>query len=309
MLFSIIIPTYNYANFLKHALQSAFEQHYKDFEVIVVDDGSTDNTLEVCQAFKNHYGKQINVIQQANAGPGAARNRGIDAAKGEFLLFLDADDELDRDALSYYRKAISDNRQAECIIAGHRSHDVARKQEKVIHGSNVSENKIENFHHFLNKKIHCCNGAMVIAKRKLGSIRFAERLRLCEDMQVFAQLIATCKVQTIKQPLLHIRKHDDSRRHNPDGMIDCVDQLPGAVFNADIIPVEAFKFKNEFTARMYCRTFRALYSDRRFKEARRYYFQAIRLYPKIVFEWGYFRKVLKSFFKFKASGAVVESEG
>jgi glycosyltransferase involved in cell wall biosynthesis len=85
---SVIIPTYNYANFLVTAIESVLCQNHPDTEIIVVDDGSTDNTAELLDAYKN----RIIYIYQNNAGLSCARNTGIDASSGEFILFLDADD-------------------------------------------------------------------------------------------------------------------------------------------------------------------------------------------------------------------------
>lgn len=87
---SIIIPCYNYARFLSDAIGSALEQAYEQCEVIVVDDGSTDNTSEVAASF----GKRIRYIYQENKGHSAARNTGIQASSGEFVVYLDADDVL-----------------------------------------------------------------------------------------------------------------------------------------------------------------------------------------------------------------------
>jgi glycosyltransferase involved in cell wall biosynthesis len=88
MLFSIVIPTFNRAAHLRHALDSVFAQTFSDYEVIVVDDGSTDDTEMVA----NHYGSRIRFFRQSNQGPGAARNVGIQEARGEFVAFLDSDD-------------------------------------------------------------------------------------------------------------------------------------------------------------------------------------------------------------------------
>ncbi|MGQ9690926.1 MAG: glycosyltransferase family 2 protein [Thermoproteota archaeon] len=85
---SVIIPTYNRANCVGDAIRSVLDQTYKDFEIIVVDDGSTDNTSEVLAEF----GDKIHVIRQENAGVSAARNAGIKAARGEWIAFLDSDD-------------------------------------------------------------------------------------------------------------------------------------------------------------------------------------------------------------------------
>ena len=86
-LVSVIIPVYNGARYLRPALESVFAQTYHPFEVIVVDDGSTDDSGAIAQSFP-----EVRYIQQANQGVAAARNHGIDAARGEFFAFLDQDD-------------------------------------------------------------------------------------------------------------------------------------------------------------------------------------------------------------------------
>src|SRR3954470_1810603 len=92
---SVIIPTYNYARYLPQAIDSALGQTHAPLEVIVVDDGSTDDTPRVLEA----YASRIRVIRQANQGAGAARNAGIAAARGEYVAFLDSDDLWRRDKL------------------------------------------------------------------------------------------------------------------------------------------------------------------------------------------------------------------
>jgi hypothetical protein len=88
MLFSIIIPTYNRAAYLRQTLESVFAQTFTDYEVVAVDDGSTDETLQVLRS----YGQQVRFFRQENAGPGAARNLGMTQARGDYVAFLDSDD-------------------------------------------------------------------------------------------------------------------------------------------------------------------------------------------------------------------------
>ena len=88
-LVSVVIPCYNQAHFLGEAIESVLKQTYKHFEIVVVDDGSTDNTSEVARRYSG-----IRCIEQANQGLSAARNTGIRESKGEYLVFLDADDRL-----------------------------------------------------------------------------------------------------------------------------------------------------------------------------------------------------------------------
>jgi glycosyltransferase involved in cell wall biosynthesis len=87
---SVVIPTHNAERYLAQTLESVCQQTFTDFEVVLVDDGSQDGTLREAQRFA--VALDLHVISQANAGPGAARNTGIRAARGEYCAFLDADD-------------------------------------------------------------------------------------------------------------------------------------------------------------------------------------------------------------------------
>jgi glycosyltransferase involved in cell wall biosynthesis len=90
-LVTVVIPCFNYAQYLAEAVDSALGQRYPRIEVVVVDDGSTDDTLAVLEA----YGESIRVLTQERGGPARARNRGAAVARGEFIVFLDADDVLE----------------------------------------------------------------------------------------------------------------------------------------------------------------------------------------------------------------------
>jgi glycosyltransferase involved in cell wall biosynthesis len=86
---SIIIPSYNYGLYIGEAINSVINQSYKDFEIIVIDDGSTDDTRE---NIETHYSNVVKYCYQDNKGPGAARNKGLKHVRGQFIVFLDADD-------------------------------------------------------------------------------------------------------------------------------------------------------------------------------------------------------------------------
>ena len=104
---SVIIPTYNEETVIKICLDSLLKQSIKDFEIIVVDDGSTDKTKEIIPEIKNN---QIKIYSQNHKGPGAARNRGVENAKGEILVFIDADMEFDKDFLMKLIEPIGKNK-------------------------------------------------------------------------------------------------------------------------------------------------------------------------------------------------------
>ena len=108
MKFSIIIPVYNVEKYLRECLESVLNQSFRgDYEVICVNDGSTDGSLDILQDYKEKYAF-IQIIDQNNKGLSVARNVGIKAAKGEYLLFLDSDDWIESNALHVLGDAITD---------------------------------------------------------------------------------------------------------------------------------------------------------------------------------------------------------
>lgn len=96
MKLSIIIPVYNVEKYLPKCLDSILNQSFKDFEIICINDGSSDNSLKILEEYKD---KRIIIINKENAGSGVARNAGLEIAKGEYIFFVDGDDWLEEDAL------------------------------------------------------------------------------------------------------------------------------------------------------------------------------------------------------------------
>lgn len=99
MKISVIIPVYNAEKYLEKCILSVINQTYKDWELILVNDGSSDRSLEICNKFAGKDDR-IYVLNQENMGPGEARNKGIEAITGEYVVFIDSDDYIDKD---YFR--------------------------------------------------------------------------------------------------------------------------------------------------------------------------------------------------------------
>lgn len=125
---SVIIPVYNGGKYLAEAIQTVRNQHYQSLEIIVVDDGSTDNTPTVATQFQD----SIRYVYQENSGPAAARNRGISMAKGDIIAFLDVDDLWPKDKL---KLQVS-------YLAAHPSVDIIQGSIQQIHLSASASNQV-----------------------------------------------------------------------------------------------------------------------------------------------------------------------
>lgn len=115
---SIIVPVYNVEKHLKNCVNSLLNQTYKDIEIILVDDGSTDSCGLICDKFKEKD-ERIKVIHQENLGVSVARNNGIKEASGEYLSFVDSDDIVYSDYISYLFGLLNDNPNCEIAACGH----------------------------------------------------------------------------------------------------------------------------------------------------------------------------------------------
>jgi glycosyltransferase involved in cell wall biosynthesis len=116
---SIIIPAFNCAAFIGHTLESALKQEYRDWECIVADDGSADNTAEVVTSYADRD-KRIIYVYQKNGGPSEARNKGLSLARGKYIQFLDADDLLESRKLQCHAQYLENNSDVDIVYGGAR---------------------------------------------------------------------------------------------------------------------------------------------------------------------------------------------
>lgn len=295
-LFSVIIPAYNYGELLVSAVQSVLSQPGDDFEIIIVDDGSTDQTPDVGSAFAEEFRERVRYFHQKNAGPGAARNHGVRAAHGAFCLFLDADDRLLDDALATFRAVITHHPEAGMVLAGHLSlHADSRRRKHVP--PPLSPDHRKNFIAYLRKRVSVSNGASVIARRVFECYGFPEDIRNGEDVAVFAKTFALYDCYSISKPVLEIRKHDDSLRNRIDWVLSSGDKVVEHLFAPSILPVWAMAYRDEFHARQLLSLFRSCYLARNYQQARSYYREAVRISPGLLFNLSALRKYLRILFR------------
>jgi glycosyltransferase involved in cell wall biosynthesis len=114
-LVSVIIPVYNAQLYLNRCIDSVLDQTFKDFELILIDDGSTDSSLEILKQYEHH--ENVIVIAQENQGPALARNRGISVARGKYIMFIDSDDYVDNDYIESYVLKIEEEK-SDVVMGG-----------------------------------------------------------------------------------------------------------------------------------------------------------------------------------------------
>lgn len=202
-LVSVVIPTYNRAAVVCRTIDNVFEQTYRNIEVIVVDDGSTDNT----QAVLAQYGNRIQVAVQANAGPAIARNRGAKLAHGELLAFQDSDDLWKPSKLQRQVNLLQKNRAAPCCLCNVLMRMVNGKPFTSFDHSLVRMNDEEgiwlNVLDVLATRFILFNQAVVIRRElfeKVGG--FAEDLKYLEDYDLPLRLALEGPWAIIREPLV-----------------------------------------------------------------------------------------------------------
>jgi len=116
---SIIVPVYNAEKTLGYCLESILNNTYKDYEIILINDGSKDNSQDIIDRYLNKYPRKISSYFQKNSGVAVARNKGIKYSKGKYLFFIDNDDYIDEDYIEKFVKALEESK-AEMVIGGYR---------------------------------------------------------------------------------------------------------------------------------------------------------------------------------------------
>ena len=160
---SVVIPLYNKAHTIVNTLTTVMNQTYRNFEVIIVNDGSTDNGVDVIKS--NFNDPRIRIINQENAGVSAARNRGVKEAKGDWIAFLDGDDEWMPQYLETMTNALNQHPQANLI--GCASYYKDFKTGKVSANALIDKyfNKAVRINYFINPDKMTHIGATIISKK------------------------------------------------------------------------------------------------------------------------------------------------
>ena len=230
--FSVIMPAYNAAKVIERAVKSLSEQTCHSYELIIVDDGSKDNTPELCQRIKNTH-HNVTIIRQENAGPGKARERGVKAAKGDYVVFLDADDYFSQNAFSVLNQVLTE-----------KSYDILQFGFKTVDSQNnllsvrqmkeeVFFDKHSVFQSFISQKNvtnYLCN--KVFRRTLFDGIEWPS-LFYSEDYYLLVQLYGGADyAATISDALYDYVQHEQSAVHQSFN-IKYLDQIKAGEFAVD----------------------------------------------------------------------------
>ena len=213
---SVVIPAYNAEKYIKASIESVFAQSYQDFEVIVVDDGSTDRTKDVLDQF----GNRIRMIKGPNKGPSGARNTGIRASRGRYVAFLDSDDLWTADKLAVQVRFLENHSDVGMVFS-----DMLKFNSRGVISESYLKNvrKIKNCYDTLLRNRDGLNNATelllqcnliptgsVLVRRDclLKAGLFDENLRTVEDLDLWLRLSMVTKLGFVPHVLKHKREHE-----------------------------------------------------------------------------------------------------
>ncbi len=223
---SVIVPVYNVEKYLPECLRSIAGQSYSDLEVILVDDGSTDDSGKICDQWAKQDSR-FRVIHQENQGPSAARNAGLEAMQGEYVLFVDSDDMIHPQMVELFLSIIGHNDVAICSqIKG------ANFDWKPIGSVSCKEydpqTAIERM--LYQRGLHCSICGRMYRQSVYAYLRFRTSV-LYEDLDIAYKLLSTAngKIVVTKAPLYFYRQREGSILHHFSlkrlGVLDVVDRI------------------------------------------------------------------------------------
>ena len=208
-LVSIIIPNYNYGHFVGEAVESALTQTYVHIETIVVDDGSTDNSIEVLR----NFGEKITLIAQKNAGVAVARNRGIQASNGEFVAFLDSDDSWLPEKIEKQIRRFQEDPSIGLVHCGYVVFDASSRVVEHLNGleGSLSHEMLR----FEQPAILGGGSGVMVKKEVLGRVGgFDQDVSPAEDWEFYYRCARVCKVGFVSEILVKYREHRSNAHLN-----------------------------------------------------------------------------------------------
>ncbi len=215
-LISVIVPVYNVAPYIEKCCSSILEQDYKNIELLLIDDGSPDNSPELCDKIAE-ADSRVRVIHQKNAGVSAARNRGICEAAGYYVCFVDGDDYIDRDMLTYLVQILETTGSDLARCASRAVGRNVQKQEEYADNEyeTYSPGDTLKYIYLAERGFSATSCHLLYRKNIIENIRFGTA-KYYEDMEYITKVVLSCsKVVSSKASKYNYLHRDDSSHSYP----------------------------------------------------------------------------------------------
>lgn len=222
MKITVVIPIYNCEQYIECLLKQLMEQSYKDFEVIMINDGSTDNSGEVCRKYQSQDNR-FKYYEYSNMGVSSTRNKGVSIANGEYIIFFDADDKIDNDIL-YNLSVIANNTNADMIVFGYYMEllkDEIVKQRTIFKCNENALIHIEDsliMYTLWEKSLmyNVWNRMIKTEIIKNNTLLFDTKLSMGEDLDFILDVLKYCKTLYVTDKVMYhyVRERQNSATSN-----------------------------------------------------------------------------------------------
>jgi glycosyltransferase involved in cell wall biosynthesis len=272
---SVIIPAYNAAKFIRTTIESVLGQTFQDLEIIVVNDGSTDNTQEILQ----NYGDKILYLPKENGGVSSARNLGIENAKGKYIAFLDADDVWLPEKLERQVELLESNEEIGlCYVAAQ------KVDEDLNYLSCIEANSYEDYTESLLLNLNIvagsCSSAMVRRDVIQQTDGFDRKFTTYADWEMWLRLSLLTKFAPVNEELVKYRIVKGSMSSKPEvSKRDALGVLD-KFFNLPNLPEKYKRLKNKAISNNLMIVSGEFLHNGRLKESLKCIWQGIRLHPQ-----------------------------
>lgn len=214
---SVIVPIYNAENYIKETIDCIINQSYKKIEVLLIDDGSTDNSAIIIDAY-TRQDNRIKVFHTPNGGVSKARNFGIEIASGEYIVFWDADDIAHANYIELMVEVLESNKNINVVVSRHTGGNIVTV-DSFFHSKVVSSPKTKLItskdYSYTNGNNHVIAWGAIYDRELISGIRFDEDLKVGEDSVFFANVFKKArKMILIEDKLVYYRHRSDSAVHS-----------------------------------------------------------------------------------------------
>ncbi|MEZ0174967.1 MAG: glycosyltransferase [Candidatus Reddybacter sp.] len=238
MKISAVIPTYNNAEYIEEAIDSILAQTHPIDEIIIIDDGSSDNTAALIKAIKQKTNK-LSYIKQGNQGPSAARNQGIEIANGDWIAFLDADDRWPQDKIALQIAALQREPSLQLIAGDMAETDqqgnvevesVLAKHQLLQQFQGLAGRPLNNALTTLVEKNFIPTGTVLVKRTALKQAGgFNPDIRFGEDLELWAKIACHHPITCLPERLMYRRQHGANATENTGPMLEDLVKVMGSI--------------------------------------------------------------------------------